>query len=118
MTLTDAEWSVMEALWGGERFALGEIAEPLAVRNGWNKKTTLTYLTRMEAKGLVSIARGTATPYAARLSRDDCARQERERLLRAYDGAAGDLIAAFLKEASISRAEADRLRTLLDEMEV
>ena len=117
MTLTDAEWSVMEILLGGERFSLGEVAAPLTERNGWNKKTTQTYLTRMEAKGIVRVERGTPRPYSARLTRDECAKQERRRLLNAYRGAAGELIAAFLKESSLSREEAERLRGLLDEME-
>jgi len=33
-------------------------------------------------------------------------------------GAAGDLVAAFLKETVISREERERLRGLLDDMEV
>ena len=37
---------------------------------------------------------------------------------RAYKGAAGDLIAAFLKESRISAEEKERLRSLLDDMEV
>ena len=53
------------------------------------------------------------------MTREDCARAERGELLeRVYNGAAGDLIAAFLKESHISREEAARLRRLLDEMEV
>lgn len=119
MRITDAEWAVMEALWGGESFALGELAERLRSTNGWNKNTVYTYLTRMAAKGLVKIDRSGPRPYSAAVSRSDCAREERSELLnRVYKGAAGELIAAFLKESHISRAEAERLRRLLDEMEV
>ena len=71
------------------------------------------------AKGLVEIAHGTPEPYAAALSREECAREERREFLhKVYGGATGDLIAAFLKENRISREEAERLRRLLDEMEV
>ncbi len=119
MRLTDAEWSVLEALWDGERFALGELAAVLGEKNGWNKNTVYTYLTRMAAKGLVDIDRTHSKPYSAAVSREDCAGNERRDLLtRVYKGSAGDLIAAFLKESHISRAEAERLRALLDEMEV
>ena len=119
MHLTDSEWAVMEVLWGGERFALGEAAAALRESRGWNKNTVYTYLTRMAAKGLVSIDRGASRPYAAAVSRADCARAERGVLLeRVYNGAAGDLIAAFLKESRLSHAETERLRRLLDEMEV
>lgn len=117
--LTDAEWAVLETLWGGERFALGEVASALHESMGWNKNTVYTYLTRMAAKGLVNIDRSHAKPYSAAVTRDDCAGQERRKLLeRVYNGSAGELIAAFLRESHISREEAERLRRMLDEMEV
>ena len=119
MKLTEAEWSVMEALWAGESFSLGELTRALYPGQGWSKNTVHTYLTRMEAKGLVKIDRSSTAPYSAAAAREDCARQERDELLnKVYGGAAGDLIAAFLKETHISADEAARLRRMLDEMEV
>lgn len=119
MKLTEAEWSVMEALWAGESFSLGELTRALYPEHGWSKNTVHTYLTRMEAKGLVKIERSSTAPYSAAAAREDCARQERDELLnKVYGGAAGDLIAAFLKETNISADEAARLRRMLDEMEV
>ena len=119
MRLTDAEWAVLDALWDAGEAALGDIAARLKEERGWNKNTAYTYLTRMAAKGLVDIDREPEKPYSAAVTREDCARAERGELLeRVYNGAAGDLIAAFLKESHISREEAARLRRLLDEMEV
>ncbi len=119
MRLTDAEWAVLEALWAGERFSLGELAGELRESKGWSKNTVYTYLTRMAAKGLVDIDRTQPKPYAAAVSRDDCAGSERHELLnRVYNGSTGDLIAAFLREEHLSHEEAERLRKLLDEMEV
>ena len=119
MKLTEAEWSLMEILWSGQRFALKDIAITMGATLGWSKNTVFTYLTRMEAKGLVAIDRSCPKPYAAAVTRESCARQERQELLRkVYGGAAGDLIAAFLKESSMSAQEVQRLRGLLDEMEV
>lgn len=119
MKLTQAEWSVMEVLWTGEHFSLGEITQALDSVQGWNRKTVFTYLSRMEGKGLVLIDRTLTKPYSAAVTREDCAREERDELLtKVYGGAAGDLIAAFLKESKISPQEADRLRHMLDEMEV
>ncbi len=124
MKLTEAEWAVMEVLWSGERFALGEITAALRDTKGWNKKTVYTYLIRMESKGIVAIDRGDGStdsdhPYSAAVTRESCAKEERKELLtKVYGGAAGDLIAAFLKESEISKQEVDHLRKLLDEMEV
>lgn len=119
MKLTDAEWTLFEVLWSGERFALKEITKALSATLGWNRNTVYTYLIRMEAKGLVAIDRDHPKPYRVAVTREECAKEEREALLtKVYGGAAGDLIAAFLKESSISQEEAARLRQLLDEMEV
>ena len=119
MKLTDAEWALFEVLWSGERFVLKEITKALSGTLGWNRNTVYTYLIRMEAKGLAAIDRDQPKPYRALVTREECAREEREALLsRVYGGAAGDMIAAFLKETSISQEEAARLRQLLDEMEV
>ena len=119
MKLSEAEWAVLEVLWSGVAFSLGEITEALKPIKGWNKNTVYTYLTRMEGKGLVNIHRGSPQPYGAGVSREQCARQEREELLsKVYGGAAGDLIAAFLKDSTLSHGEAERLRQMLDDMEV
>ena len=119
MKLSTSEWAVMEVLWAGERFALHEIEKALYPTMGWSKNTVHTYLTRMAGKGMVQIEKGEPRPYRAAVSRAQCAREERDELLsKVYGGAAGDLIAAFLKETHISGEERDRLRKLLDEMEV
>jgi len=119
LKMTESEWAVLEVLWTGEAFALGEVARQLEPVTGWSRNTVFTYLSRMEKKGLVSIDRTREKPYSAAVDREDCAREERGELLsRVYGGAAGDLVAAFLKETVISREERERLRGLLDDMEV
>ena len=87
--------------------------------NRWNKNTVYTYLTRMAQKGLVHIDHAHAQPYSAAVTREECARKERHELLqRVYGGAAGDLIAAFIGDGTLSPQEAARLKKLLDDMEV
>lgn len=118
--LSEREWTVLEVLWQTEGAELGTLVERLAPQTGWNRNTVLTYLTRMENKGLVRIDKE-ASPhrYQAAVDRETCQAQERQSFLkRVYQGAAGDLIAAFLKEEPISPQEREKLRQLLDEMEV
>lgn len=121
--LTDAEWAVLDVLWAAgdpPGPALGDVTDALRPATGWSRNTVHTYLTRMEGKGLVDIDR-TAEPhrYRAAVTREDCARAARSGLLHTvYGGATGDLVAAFLTENALSCAERDRLRKLLDEMEV
>ena len=118
--LSDREWLVLGALWDSGGSTLGELTQALQGETGWNRNTVLTYLTRMEAKGLVDIGReGYPRRYQAALSREECQSQARDSFLQnVYRGAAGDLIAAFLKEKPISAQERNELRRLLDEMEV
>lgn len=120
MNLSDREWKVLGALWETGGAELGVIVSELFEETGWSRNTVLTYLTRMEAKGLVSIDKESNPHiYRAALDRESCQKDERQSFLRhVYSGSAGDLIAAFLKEETISAEERERLRALLDDMEV
>lgn len=120
MVISEKEWLVLDVLWDSGGATLGQLTQALREDTGWNRNTVLTYLTRMEAKGLVSMGtEGYPRLYRAALSREDCQAQARSDFLkRVYRGAAGDLVAAFLKEKPISSAERENLRRLLDEMEV
>lgn len=120
LKLSEREWTVLGALWETGGAELGVLVETLRPITGWNRNTVLTYLTRMEAKGLVRIDKDVSPHlYRAALDRAACQAQERRSFLqRVYQGSAGDLVAAFLKEGAISQEERDNLRRLLDEMEV
>ena len=121
MKLSDKEWRVLEALWSApEGLTLGAAVEALRPATGWSRNTVLTYLTRMETKGLVTIDKTQAPHrYRAAVDREACAAQERRGLLdRVYQGSAGKLVAAFLQEGKLTPQERDELRKLLDEMEV
>ncbi|MEI3349106.1 MAG: BlaI/MecI/CopY family transcriptional regulator [Dysosmobacter sp.] len=89
--LSDREWMVLEALWQMGDAELGTLVEQLRPHTDWNRNTVLTYLTRMEAKGLVRIDKE-AVPhrYQAGVDRETCRAQERRSFLnRVYQGAAG-----------------------------
>ena len=120
MKLSEREWTVLRALWETDGAELGTLVQQLQPETEWSRNTVLTYLTRMEAKGLVAIDK-TAAPhrYRAVLDQESCRKQERKSFVeRVYSGSTGDLIAAFLKEETITPEERERLRRLLDEMEV
>ena len=118
--LSEREWAVLGVLWDSGGATLGEVTDALRPETGWSRNTVQTYLTRMEAKGLVTIGKGGyPRRYRAALEREDCQAQARGSFLQSvYRGCTGDLVAAFLKEAPISPEERSELRRLLDEMEV
>lgn len=120
MNLSEREWTVLNALWKTNGAELGVLVNELYKDTGWNRNTVHTYLTRMESKNLVSIDKN-ASPhiYRANIDRESCRQKERMSFLkRFYSGSAGDLIAAFLKEEPITSEEKERLRRILDDMEV
>lgn len=120
VNITEKEWNVLEILWENGGMHLNDIVSALRSETGWSTNTVHTYLKRMSDKGIVAIDKSlNPHVYSAHISREECQADERKEFLnRVYRGSAGDLIAAFLKEESITGEERDRLRKLLDEMEV
>ena len=117
--ITDSEWKVLEVLWAQGPAPLGQILAALAPDTGWSRTTVHTYLTRMTAKGLVAAGEESPRRYRAAVSRQECAGGARRDLLeRVYGGSAGALVAAFVRDGGLTKAERAELRRLLDEMEV
>lgn len=120
MKLSEREWTVLNALWDTNGAELGVLVNVLYSHTKWSRNTVLTYLTRMESKGLVRIDKN-VTPhlYHATVDRESCQEKERKSFLnRVYSGSAADLLVAFLKEEPISQEEIEKLRQILDDMEV
>lgn len=117
--LTDSEWKVLEALWAGGPQHLGQILGALAPETGWSRTTVHTYLTGWPLRGWYP---WTSPPPALRrpspAGRRAPRRERRDLVDRVYDGSAGQLVAAFVKDGSLSPQEREELRRLLDEMEV
>ena len=82
MNLSEREWTVLNALWKTDGAELGVLVNELYQETGWNRNTVLTYLTRMETKGLVSINKK-VTPhiYRAMIDRESCQQKERHSFL-------------------------------------
>ena len=117
--LTEAEWSIMECLW--ERYPLTgrEVTAQMQERCGWSRSTTLTLLSRLEAKGAVTgTADGGKKTFSPLISREDAALQETEDLLgRVYNGSLSLLVSSMTKKQSLSQKEIDELYAILKEME-
>ncbi|MBQ2896617.1 MAG: BlaI/MecI/CopY family transcriptional regulator [Oscillospiraceae bacterium] len=122
--MTDNEWRIMEALWSNGPLTLGSLLDalsqaPVSPASSWSRNTLHTYLTRMAAKGMIQMDDGYPHRYEAALERQYYADAQRRALVdRVYQGSAGKLIAAFVKDGSLSESERSELRRMLDEMEV
>lgn len=120
MIISEREWKVLDALWQTQGAELGVIVDILFPETKWSKNTVHTYLTRMQDKGLVRIDKESVPhKYYPLLDKESCRKEERRSFLKkVYGGSAGELIAAFLKEEPISSEEIEKLKKILNDMEV
>ena len=119
LSLTDAEWSVMECLWEAAPRTGRELTEALGKSCGWSRSTTLTLLRRLEAKGAVGSADGGGVKtFRPLVSREDAALGETEDLLsRAYRGSLSLLVSSFTERRELSKGEIDELCAILKGLE-
>ena len=121
LDLSAAELEVLRVLWDvGRPSTVREVLDALKSRGrDWAYTTVLTFLTRMEQKGVVSSDKsGLAYVYKAALTRNRV-RRERLRTLvdELYDGAAGPLVLQLLKSQRLNRDDIEALQKLIDELD-
>lgn len=119
INLTAAEWSVMECLWERAPLTGREVTELMRERCGWSRSTTLTLLSRMEAKGAVTgesdIGKKAFRPL---ICREDAAQQETEDFLgRVYKGSLSLMVSSLTHKQQLSQREIDELYAILKELE-
>lgn len=118
--LSAAELEVLRVLWDAGPSTVRQVLDALHSRGrNWAYTTVLTFLTRMEQKGVVSSNKsGLAYVYRPALTRNRV-RRERLRLLvdELYDGAAGPLVLQLLKSQRLNRDDIEALQKLIDELD-
>ena len=119
MSMTEAEWQVMERLWAQAPRTGRELCEELRAATGWSRSTTLTLLRRLEEKGAAAAQSvGGVKRYRPCIPREEAAVQETEHLLeRVYQGSVSMMVSSLVKKQTLSQAEIDKLYALLQEME-
>ena len=119
LTLTEAEWTVMECLWEKAPRTGRETVAWLDQKMGWTRSTVLTMLRRLEAKGAVEgDTEGELKTFRPLIAREDVAVRETENLLdRAYKGSLSLLVSSLTKKQSLPQNEIDELYAILREME-
>jgi BlaI family penicillinase repressor len=119
LTLTEAEWTVMECLWEKSPRTGRETVSWLDQKMGWTRSTVLTMLRRLETKGAVaSDTEGELKTFRPLILREEVAIRETEHLLdRAYKGSLSLLVSSLTRKQSLSQKEIDELYAILREME-
>ena len=119
INLTAAEWSVMECLWEKSPRTGREVTQYLEEKSGWNRSTTLTLLSRLEAKGAVSgNSEGSKKTFSAALKREDAAMHETEDFLsRVYHGSLSMMVSSLTQKQALPKSEIDKLYAMLKDLE-
>ncbi len=116
ISLTDAEWEIMECLWDEAPQTGREIAESMKKKMGWARTTTLTVLGRLEGKEAIAAeSSGGMKVYSPFISRDAVAIQETESLLnRVYQGSLSMLVSSLTKNQKLTKQDVEELYDILN----
>lgn len=120
ISLTQAEWSVMECLWEAGPLTGREVVQHMERSCGWSRSTTLTLLSRLENKEALKSVPAEKGPkvFSPVLRREDAALEETKNFLnRVYQGSLSLMVSALTKKQALPREELDELYELLKGLE-
>jgi BlaI family transcriptional regulator, penicillinase repressor len=115
VTISDAEWQVMQVLWRlGQGTAADVIAELSAT--AWSHRTIRTMLARLTDKGaLAATPDGHRYLYRPQVTRQKCVRSESRSFLRkVFAGDAAELLVHFVQDTRMTPEQIDELKRLLE----
>ena len=113
--LTEAEWTIIKAIWENEPCTAPAIQEKLFAATEWTYSTVRTLMDRMVGKGLLRAEKEkNVTLYHSLITREQAQRGElRYALKHAFDGALTPLVQCLLDTKDVSRAELDQIKQLI-----
>lgn len=115
--ISDAEWEIMLVIWqNGAPLTSQEIIDSVAKQQNWNPKTVRTLLNRLLKKGALSFQKqGRVYQYSACVSKEACVGANSDSFLdRMFDGSLKPMLAHFIQEKQLTKAEIADLKRMLD----
>ena len=114
--ISEAEWQVCQELWRRSPQTANEIVQILADCNGWSPRTVRTLINRLVTKKVLGYESvGREYHYFPLIGRDECiAAYTQSFVERVFNGAAGAMVAAFIKQRRLSADEIAELKAILD----
>ena len=124
--ITESEWQIMEQVWAyqesmdsrnqADGYGITQPALMKLLGRKWNKNTVHTFLKRLCEKGFLEVVKDSSPHrYAPLVSREVSEKEERRSFLdRVYQGSAGRMVAAFVRDGDLSEEDVRELRKLLE----
>ena len=115
ISLSPAEWQVMEHLWEKHPRTLMELVRALTSETGWSKSTIVTMIGRLENKGALTYTEGgRARLYSPTVTRNSAAVQETETLMqRLYRGSVAMMVNSIADGRGLSDEDIEELTAIL-----
>jgi len=113
--LTEAEWTIIKAVWDAEPTTAPAIQERLKKRMKWTYSTVRTIMDRMTAKGLLrAVKEGKTTTFTSAVTKNEAQRGELLYALKhAFNGALTPMVQCLLESQKISDSEIAELESLI-----
>jgi BlaI family penicillinase repressor len=114
--ISDAEWQVMEVLWGKRAVTANEVIEALGEETKWKPNTVRTLLARLVKKGALTYSEsGKRYIYAPRFPREQHVSRASDSFLgRIFGGAAQNLLVHFVRSGKLTEKDIKELKRLLE----
>ena len=113
--LTEAEWSIIKAVWEKEPCTAPDIQEKLVDATGWAYSTVRTLMDRMVGKGLLGAEKlRNLTLYRSRVTREQARSGELQYALKhAFDGALAPMVQCLIETRDLSTRELEELEAMI-----
>ena len=115
--ISDAEWRVMQIIWGSSPITANKVIEQLESNSDWKPKTIKTLIRRLvEKKALGFHKEGKSYLYYPIVSEDEGIRVESENFLKkVFDGSLNLMLANFIEEQRLSEEDIKELKRIIDD---
>lgn len=115
MKIQASELHIMNVLWEMGDVSAKQISDILAEKTGWNINTTYTLIKRLIAKSAIERIEPKFICHAL-ISKEEVRKEETNDFIdRIYDGSAGLLFSALLKEHDLSEEQIEELKRYIAE---
>lgn len=119
ISITNAELTVMQALWKQGPLNARQITDQTQAERGWHRKTVNTLLARLVKKGAIAEEKpdGSVKVYSSLIEKDEYARAATSKLVdRLFGGDIAPLVASFADGRGLKTEQIEELKGLLDEL--
>ena len=113
--LTESEWTIIKAVWGGEPCTAPSVQEKLKTQTQWTYSTVRTLMDRMVGKGLLTAEKARhQTLYRSAVTREEAQRGELLYALKhAFNGALTPMVQCLLDTSRLSAGDLAELESLI-----